>query len=102
MDRRGEEIDVSDAEIDEAETVSKKVAGITAITSGLLEDSASDTAQRVGTGQARDIAHKIDAAFFAATAPTNGPNGLGSIDFSSVIAGTIQMDQCRPVCRGSL
>jgi HK97 family phage major capsid protein len=82
----GEEINISDPKIEEASTEPKKVAGLTTVTRELLQDSTGDTAARVGNGLARDISRKLDAAFFADTAPTNGPAGVGTITATEVDA----------------
>lgn len=84
----GEEINVTDPEVGEAVTTPKKVAGITTLTAELLDDAVGDTATRVGNGLARDVGRRLDGAFFATTAPADGPGGLGGVAFSSVNAGT--------------
>ena len=82
----GAEITPSDATISETDVAFKKVAGLSIITRELSQDSSPAAAQVVGDGLARDIARKVDAAFFANTT-TNGPAGLGSLTTSTVTSG---------------
>ena len=63
-----------------------KVAGLTIICRELAEDSTPEAAQVVGDGLARDIARKIDLAFFANTT-ANGPDGLLSLTTQTVDTG---------------
>src|SRR4051812_6799737 len=59
----GAEIPISDLTTAEVDVVTRKVAGLSVVTSELAEDSSEATAE-VGRGLARDIARKVDAAFF--------------------------------------
>lgn len=79
----GAEITPSDASTNEVDVVPKKVAGLSIISRELANDSSPQAAQVVGESLARDIARRIDAAFFAA-ATSNGPAGLLSITPSTV------------------
>lgn len=79
----GAEITPSDSTISETDVAFRKVAGLSIVTRELAEDSSPAAAEVVGDGLARDIARKIDAAFFANTT-TNGPSGLGSLTTSVV------------------
>jgi HK97 family phage major capsid protein len=72
----GEEITPSDAALDEAEVAFRKLAGLSIITRELAEDSNPAAAQVVGQGLARDIARKLDVAFFGATGGDPQPEGL--------------------------
>jgi HK97 family phage major capsid protein len=74
----GAEIAPSDAVLSEVEVAPSKVAGLTIITRELAEDSSPEAAQTVGAGLARDIARKVDAAFFGSLA-SPAPAGLGSL-----------------------
>lgn len=76
----GEEIPLSDAQLDEMETTYRKLAGLTAISNELAADANPDAPQLIGLGLARDIARKLDAAFFG-TNGTNAkaPTGLGDL-----------------------
>ena len=82
----GEEITPSDATVDEVIVVPSKVAGLSIISRELAEDSTPEAAQVVGDGLARDLARKIDAAFFANTT-ANGPDGLLSLTPQTVDTG---------------
>lgn len=84
----GAEITPADAVMDEEVVTPKKVAGLTIISNELAEDSTPEASQVVGLGIARDIARKIDAAFFGNTT-VNGPSGLLSLaGVSTVDIGT--------------
>jgi HK97 family phage major capsid protein len=74
----GAEIPVSDAVITEIDVTPSKLAALSIITSELANDSNPAAAQVVGAGMARDLARKIDAAFFGALA-TPAPSGLGAL-----------------------
>lgn len=82
----GDEIAPSDAVLSEEDVRPAKVAGLTIITRELAEDSSPEAAQTVGAGLARDIARKVDAAFFGNLA-SPAPAGLGSL---AVSAGNVQ------------
>lgn len=82
----GGEIPLSDAALDQASTSFFKVAGLTIVTRELADDSSPEAAQIIGDGLARDIARKIDAAYFGTTT-TNGPSGLKSLTTSTASAG---------------
>ncbi|UYM05468.1 phage major capsid protein [Solicola gregarius] len=80
----GAEISPADATMDELECTPSKVAGLTIISRELAEDSSPAAQQVVGDGLARDIARKVDAAFFDADgATTNGPGGLEALTMST-------------------
>lgn len=84
----GEEIATSDASLDEIEVHPDKLAGLTVISRELADDSSPEAANVVGNGLARDIARKLDAAFFGDTI-SNGPDGLESLtSVNTVDAGT--------------
>ncbi|WP_369132013.1 phage major capsid protein [Modestobacter sp. I12A-02662] len=80
------EIAPSDAVLDEVDVHPAKVAGLTIITRELAEDSSPQAAQTVGAGLARDIARKVDAAFFG-NLPAPAPKGLSSL---ATTAGNVQ------------
>ena len=92
----GQEIGVSDATIAELDVTPSKLAGLTLITNELAADSSPEAAQVVGDGLARDIARKLDAAFFgnlAAPAPAGIealPTTAGNVQ--TVAAGTAFAD----------
>lgn len=78
----GAEIVPDNLDTDEVTVTPPKVAGLTVISRELAEDSDPAAAEQVGAGLARDIARKIDAAFFGSTT-TNGPDGLESLTTST-------------------
>jgi len=80
----GAEIPVSDAESDEIVVTPSKLATLTVISSELADDGSPEAQQVIGDGIARDVAKKIDAAFFGNTI-TNGPSGLLSVSGVQVV-----------------
>ncbi|MGY1683916.1 phage major capsid protein [Geodermatophilus sp. SYSU D01176] len=76
----GAEIPVSDLATAEVDVVTKKVAGLSVVTSELAEDSSPEATAEVGRGLARDIARKVDAAFFGDGTAQGGeqPDGLAA------------------------
>lgn len=72
------EITPSDPTLAEIVVTPSKVAGLVIISRELAEDSSPEAAQIVGESLARDIARKIDVAFFGNTV-ANGPAGLLSL-----------------------
>lgn len=60
----GDEIGASDPTLDDIVVTPAKVAGLTVITNELAADTSPEAADIVGKGLSRDIARKIDAAFF--------------------------------------
>jgi HK97 family phage major capsid protein len=83
----GSEISPSDATLSETDVVFNKVAGLSIVSRELAEDTDPAALAVVGEGLARDIARKIDAAYFANTT-ANGPAGLGSLTTSVVTSGS--------------
>ncbi|MFQ1000473.1 phage major capsid protein [Modestobacter sp. SSW1-42] len=73
----GDEIAPSDMQFDEEEIAPKKVAGLTFITREAAEDTSPEAAAAVGAGLARDIARKVDRAFFSTVANPKAPRGIG-------------------------
>jgi len=81
----GQEITPSDPLLAELDIFPSKLAGLTIISAELAADSSPAAAQVVGDGLARDIARKIDAAFFNnLTSPA--PAGLGSLTNVSTVS----------------
>jgi len=68
----GDEIGATDPTIDDIVAVPAKIAGLTIITNELAADTSPAAANIVGEGLSRDIAKKIDLAFF-------GSNGVSTI-----------------------
>jgi HK97 family phage major capsid protein len=71
----GQDITPSDAGVDEINVVAKKLAALSIISNELANDSSPDAQTVVGESIARDLARKIDAAFFGDVV-SNGPSGL--------------------------
>lgn len=79
----GEEIGASTARLEEDSDTFKKLAGLTNVSSELLEDSSPAVAEVVTKGLARSLALALDKAFFTARGSnTKAPRGLG--DFNGV------------------
>lgn len=74
----GQEITVSEPDLGEDRDYFHKVGGLTIISRELAKDSSPSVLAEIGRGLARDIAHRIDEAFFGARATnTLAPRGLG-------------------------
>src|SRR5690606_2959055 len=88
----GAEITPDDMTLDEVEVTPAKVAGLTIISRELADDSDPSAHTVIGEGLARDIARKVDAAFFGALAAP-APSGLGALAGTTpVAAGTAFAD----------
>ena len=85
----GEEIGGSAAKLTEDADVFHKLAGLTAVSNELLDDSAPAIADIVTGGLARSLALKLDTAFFGARGTdVKAPRGLGDIaDVHTIAAG---------------
>lgn len=83
----GDEINPSAPQMGDVTVRPAKVAGLSIITSEALDDSSIDISTIVGSGLVRDIAKKVDAAFFGAlTEPA--PAGLETLtEVTTVAAG---------------
>lgn len=77
----GEEIPLSEADLGEIEAPYRKLAGLSVISSELAADTDPNAAQEIGNGLVRDIARKLDAAFFGTNtgAANVQPAGLGTL-----------------------
>lgn len=86
----GEEIPASDAALGEVASGFYKIAGLTIISRELAEDSSPAAANLVGQGLGRDIARKIDLAYFGASgASLVQPHGLRELpSVNTVSAGS--------------
>jgi len=73
-----DEISASDATLDEVNVQPLKLAGLTVISRELADDSSPAAQELVGRGLARDIARKLDSAYFAAST-AKGPDGIASL-----------------------
>ena len=67
----GEEITSSDADLDELVVTPKKLAGRTICSNELVADSDPSALQVVGEGLVRDLAVRLDAAYFGTTVATD-------------------------------
>ncbi|WP_252189709.1 MULTISPECIES: phage major capsid protein [unclassified Rhodococcus (in: high G+C Gram-positive bacteria)] len=74
----GAEIAVSDATLEEVNVAFHALKGLTVVSNELIEDSSPEASQLVGEGLARDVAKRLDAAYFGVSA-ANTPNGIGSV-----------------------
>lgn len=72
------QITLADPTTSELVVTPKAVKGLTQISTEASEDSNPAAAEQVGRGLARNIAKKIDSAFFGNTV-SNGPNGVQSL-----------------------
>lgn len=80
----GSDINPSDPDVDEVEVEPRKLAVLTKVSRELASDSSPAATDVVGQSIARDIAKKIDKAFFAETT-ANGPAGVQSATGRQVI-----------------
>lgn len=84
----GAEITASDPTLNELTVTPSKIAGLTVISSELANDSSPAAAEAVGASLARDIARKVDAAYFGSLAAP-APSGLAALaGVTAVSAGT--------------
>lgn len=81
----GAEITPSDMSFDEITVTPSKVAGLSIISNELADDSSEEAATMIGDGLARDIARKVDAAYFGNTT-SNGPSGLLSLTGIGIVS----------------
>lgn len=81
----GQEINPTDATVAELVVTPKKLAALSVISSELANDSDPAATELVGASIARDLAKKVDAAYFANTT-ANGPNGIDGIGWTLVSA----------------
>lgn len=82
-----DEITPADGDTDEVEVTPSKTAGLTLISNELANDSDPDVANQIAAALGNQIAHAIDAAFFADTT-AKAPNGLLSLTTQVVDPGT--------------
>ncbi|OBB76809.1 phage major capsid protein [Mycobacterium sp. 852014-52144_SCH5372336] len=74
----GEDINLTDPEVDAVVAVPKALKSLTKVSRELAEDSSPEATALVGQSVARDIARKVDQAWFAAST-AKGPAGLRSL-----------------------
>ena len=88
----GADITPVDATINELDVVPKALKVLSKLSNELVSDSSPTATQVVGEGMARDIARRVDAAYFGTTV-TNGPSGLLSLgSVQTVSAGSAFTD----------
>lgn len=87
----GAEIEATMPGVDELDVIPKKLAALTIVSNELANDSSPEAQQVVGDSIARDIARKIDAAYFTDTT-LNGPSGIESVAYQLVSAGSAFTD----------
>lgn len=80
----GDEIAISDATLTEKTVTPAKIAGLSVISRELANDSSPEAADEVGQGLARDIARKLDQAFFAGL-PAPAADGLAELSGHSIV-----------------
>jgi HK97 family phage major capsid protein len=84
----GNEIPVTDADVDELVVVPRKLAALTIASNELVADSDPSAVELLGAGIVRDVQVKLDAAYFG-NVVTNGPSGIQSLSgIQTVAAGT--------------
>lgn len=91
----GAEITPDDMTLDEIDVTPSKVAGLTIISRELADDSDPAANNVVGDGLARDIARKVDAAFFGALA-SPAPSGLGALAGTTPVAAGVAFANLDP------
>jgi HK97 family phage major capsid protein len=74
----GTEIAITDPTLSELECTPSKLASLTVVSTELIADSNPTALAVVGDSIVRDLAQKVDAAFFGNTI-ANGPSGLDSL-----------------------
>jgi HK97 family phage major capsid protein len=82
-----DEITPADGDTDEVTVTPSKTAGLTLLSSELVDDSDPAIADQVAAALANQIAKAIDAAFFANTT-AKAPNGLLSLAYTAVDTGS--------------
>lgn len=90
------QITLTDPDTDELVIVPKAVKGLTQISNEAAADTNPGVADQVARGLARNVAKKIDGAFFGNTV-TNGPSGLLSLAGVNVVdTGTVTLTSLDP------
>jgi HK97 family phage major capsid protein len=85
----GTEISVADPTYAEVVATPAKVAAIHTITNEMVFDSNPVALGVAGASLKRSLINSIDGAFFAATTPTNAPDGLGALEGVQEISGEL-------------
>lgn len=85
----GQEIDLSEMQLGEQVITFSKVGGLSVITRELANDTDPAVVNEVGAGLSRDIARRIDAAFFGTNAEDpNAPKGLEDLENTTDVTAT--------------
>lgn len=86
----GEEITETAADLDEDADTFHKLAGLTVVSRELADDTNPSATEQIGLGLSRDLARRLDSAFFGTRAEnTKAPRGLGDIkDVNAISAGS--------------
>lgn len=84
----GAEIPASDPELGELTVTPKKIAGMVVVSRELASDSSPAAAEVVGLGLARDIARRIDIAFYGSLS-SPAPPGLASVSGVQTVVGPV-------------
>ena len=87
----GSDLNLSDATISEINVVPSKLAVLSKISNELANDSSPAAATIIGAGMSRDLARRLDSAFFANTT-ANGPSGLLSLTDNQTVDGGSLVD----------
>jgi HK97 family phage major capsid protein len=85
----GTEITTVDPTYDEVVATPKKVGALHVVSNEMASDSNPAALQVAGDSLARSLVNSIDSAFFAATTPTNGPEGLGTLTGVQAVTGEL-------------
>lgn len=91
----GAEITPSDPAISEIVVTPANLAGLTIISWGLADDASPEAAEVVGAGLARDLATRLDQAFFAGW-PRRLPPGLSTLAGTTAVAAPLTWTNLDP------
>lgn len=91
----GQEINPSQAALEEAVATPRKVAGLVVISNELATDSSPEAAAIVGQGLARDCGRKMDQAFLSIR-PAPAPSGLAGLAGVSTVNAPAQWSDLDP------
>lgn len=83
----GAEIGTSDPTVDDITVTPEKLAGLVVVSTEAAEDTSPAAADMIGDGLARDIAKKLDGAFFGSS-----PDGSSQPDGLEDLAGVSEVD----------
>lgn len=82
----GAEIGTSDPTVDDITVTPEKLAGLVVVSNEAASDTSPAAADMIGDGLARDIARKLDVAFFGSSpAGTVQPDGLEDLSEATLI-----------------